>query len=83
VYSYDWYRHWRCDCQVYVSIYLTDVICKAIGECMFCGCSGMELGLTAGPMSLHQQPPNHQAQKQQQPCCDAEDQVQVELLLVL
>jgi hypothetical protein len=80
VYSYDW--NWCCHSQINVSIYLTDVICKAIGECMFCCCSGMELGLTTGLMSLNQQPANYKAQKQQESCCYTQNQVQVELLLV-
>jgi hypothetical protein len=49
---------------------------------MFGRCGGMEFGLTTCPMSLNQQPPDHQAQEQQKSRCDTEDQVQVEFLFV-
>jgi hypothetical protein len=81
VYCYNWYRHW-CNSQIDVSVYLADVIRKAIRKRVFCSCGGVELGLTTGPLTLNQQSSDYQAQKQQQSCCDAQDQVKVELLLV-
>jgi hypothetical protein len=51
VYRYNWYWSYG---QINVSVYLTDVICKSIWQRVFCSCSGMELGLATGPMSLNQ-----------------------------
>lgn len=70
--------------QVDVRVYLADVVREAVGDAVRARArvGGTELGVSARAVALHQQPPDHQAEEQQQPSRDGQRQVQVQLLLI-
>lgn len=69
--------------KVDVRVHLADVVGEAVREGVLGHVCGVELGLAARPVPLHQEPDDQQGEAEEQTGRHADYQVQVEPLLVL